>query len=93
MKVKNEKNIRYYYYFWADFNNAYYSRCFKGFSYLILSNKELNLKQVRALCNKCYFSTKNICLDGILVVYINGHDEAKIKEMKNIKSLNIHNLL
>jgi len=68
-------------YLWSDFSHIYYGRNFKAFQYLILSSKPLDEKTVRALCNKCSLSLKNISLDGILVIPV---DEKKKPELENL---------
>lgn len=54
---------------WGNFKYAYYTKNFRNFSFLVLSPKELSLKEARNYANKGANSSK-ICLDDIAVIYL-----------------------
>ena len=76
-------------YVWTDFSNAYLGRNFKAFQYLILSNKALDEKQVRKLCNKRSMTKKCAYGNDVFVIIINDNYKGDIEKLVKSKFNNI----
>ena len=73
----NYKDYRYL--SWQKLSNASYFKTYRGFRYLVLSQKELSCKEVKALVDKSSICGR-VCIDDAVVFGMDASGGEKVRE-------------
>jgi adenine specific DNA methylase Mod len=69
-------------YLWTNFSNAYYYRDVRLHRHFVLSNKELNKKEVCSICSNASFSNKYMFQDDVLVIHMSDERDRDMVEQE-----------
>lgn len=65
---------------WEEVSYAYFTRSYKGYSFVVLSPKALNKKQAQDFTNRGANASR-VCVDFVLVIYVDATQDAlRLKE-------------
>ena len=90
LRIIGGNSFDYWYVSWRDLTHAYYTKSYKGHSFLVLAQNELSPKEAKHFANRSANSSR-IYVDNVVVIYIDIlQNVSKIKEVIGVHIADIY---